>query len=236
MTLNAIWPTFAGVTIGKVRFVPPPAGAVNGLPFASSGLRPNVSRIDFSVPASMMSNERLPESSLSEALFTTTFRSALSPSRRKRGRYGRTIRSFTVFASLVAEPDLRSLVIACTQTFHDVTESGTENSIDADPSPPVTRCGCQNAVSLKSLRSWIGASGSPRASLPPAIPRVFAALSADTSATACAMAAGAFASFFASPVSSSAMRALAIRIGAGALGIAVAESIACPSPPPPPLK
>ena len=81
---------------------------------------------------------------------TTTFRSARSPSRRNRGTYGRTIRSLTLRASFCTEPAFRSFVTAWTQTFHDVTESGTVNSIEAEPSAPVRSCGFQKAVSEKS--------------------------------------------------------------------------------------
>ena len=58
------------------------------------------------------------------------------------------------------EPPRRSLVTAWTHTFHDVTESGTVNSIVAEPSAPVRSCGCQNAVSEKLLRR-AGRRGSP---------------------------------------------------------------------------
>ena len=51
------------------------------------------------------------------------------------------------------EPDFRSRVIAWTHTFHDVTESGTWNSMTAEPSASVSSCGFQKAVSEKSLRS-----------------------------------------------------------------------------------
>src|SRR5262245_36925255 len=50
------------------------------------------------------------------------------------------------------EPALRSRVIAWTHTFQDVTESGTWNSMTAEPSAAVRSCGFQKAVSEKSLR------------------------------------------------------------------------------------
>ena len=50
--------------------------------------------------------------------------------------------------------------MAWTQTFHDVTESGTVNSIVAEPSGPVRSCGTKKAVSEKSLRSGTGDAGS----------------------------------------------------------------------------
>src|SRR6185436_16433480 len=61
------------------------------------------------------------------------------------------------------EPARRSLVMACTQRFHSVTESGTVNSKLAEPSAPVTRCGYQKAVSANSLRSWTVAAGAAAA-------------------------------------------------------------------------
>ncbi len=70
------------------------------------------------------------------------------------------MRSFTVRVSFSAEPPRRSFVTAWTKTFHDVTESGTVNAIVAEPSAPVRRCGCQNAVSEKLLLRT-GAGGSP---------------------------------------------------------------------------
>ncbi len=94
---------------------------------------------------------------------TTTFSSARSPSRRKRGTYGRTISSLTLFVSFVSEPALRSRVTAWTQTFQEVTESGTVNSIAAEPSGPVSRCGFQKAVSEKFERSAV--AGSPAAAI-----------------------------------------------------------------------
>ena len=58
----------------------------------------------------------------------------------------------TLFVSLLSAPPRRSFVTACSQTFHDVTESGTVNSIEAEPSAPVRSWGLQNAVSAKLLR------------------------------------------------------------------------------------
>ena len=57
----------------------------------------------------------------------------------------------------LTEPDRKSLVMACTQTFQEVTESGTLNSKVTEPSAFASRCGSQNAVSLKSLRISTGA-------------------------------------------------------------------------------
>ncbi len=49
------------------------------------------------------------------------------------------MRSLTVFVSASTDPPRRSFVTAWTKTLHDVTESGTVNSIDAEPSGPVRR-------------------------------------------------------------------------------------------------
>ena len=47
---------------------------------------------------------------------------------------------------------------ACAQTLHSVTESGTVNSNDTEPSSPVSRCGSQKAVSANSVRSSLPGS------------------------------------------------------------------------------
>src|ERR1700693_622243 len=67
--------------------------------------------------------------------------------------------SLTLFASFLTEPAFQSRVTAWTKTFHDVTESGTVNSIEAEPSGSVSNCGRQKAVSANSLRSVTGAVG-----------------------------------------------------------------------------
>ena len=61
------------------------------------------------------------------------------------------------------KPAFQSLVTAWTKTFQAVTESGTVNAIDAEPSAPVRSCGFQNAVSAKLLRSAPGSAGAPTA-------------------------------------------------------------------------
>ena len=155
VTLNAAFLRPLGAVTRNVRFVPPPGFTVNGF-CASASPTPNAAfRLVFR-SGSRMSSASVPESGLSDALFTTTLIAALSPSRRKRGTYGRTMRSFTVRVSFSAEPPRRSFVTAWTKTFHDVTESGTVNEIVAEPSAPVRRCGCQNAVSEKLLRRAAG--------------------------------------------------------------------------------
>src|SRR5439155_18493988 len=63
------------------------------------------------------------------------------------------MRSLKLCASFCRLPPSRPRVAACTQTFHEVTESGTVNSKPAEPSASVLSCGCQNAVSANSLRS-----------------------------------------------------------------------------------
>ena len=130
---------------------------------AFSGESPKSASALAFVTVSRMSSVTFPDMPLSEALLTTTFSSARSPSRRKRGTYGRTINSLTLFVSFVSAPALRSFVTAWIQTFQDVTESGTVNSIEADPSGPVSRCGFQNAVSEKFERSAV--AGSPAAAI-----------------------------------------------------------------------
>ncbi len=100
----------------------------------SPRVRPNRSRALALVSVSRMSSVTSPDIAAAEALLTTTFSCAASPSRRKRGTYGRTIRSLTLWVSLWIEPAVRSRVTAWTQTFHEVTESGTLNSMTAEPS------------------------------------------------------------------------------------------------------
>ena len=146
-----------GAVTGNVRFVPPPAGAVNARD-AASAARPNAGSRLFPVEGSVISNASVPLRGFADALFTTTLISARSPSRRKRGTYGRTMRSLTVFVSASTDPPRRSFVTAWTNTLHDVTESGTVNSMDAEPSAAVRSCGCQNAVSEKLLRRGVGRS------------------------------------------------------------------------------
>ncbi len=68
---------------------------------------------------------REPDIAAAEALWTTIRSDAASPSRKKRGTYGRTMRSLTLRASRRKPPEAKSFVRACTHTFHDVTESGT---------------------------------------------------------------------------------------------------------------
>ena len=109
---------------GNVRFVPPPAGAVNAF-VAASAARPNSGRRLFPDDGSVISNVSVPLRGFADALFTTTLISALSPSRRNLGTYGRTMRSLTVFVSASTAPPRRSFVTAWTNTLHDVTESGT---------------------------------------------------------------------------------------------------------------
>ena len=75
--------------------------------------------------------------------------------------------SLTDRARRLADPPRRSVVTACTQRFHSVTESGTSNSTVAEPSAASCRCGCQKAVSEKSDRSSTADSG--RAPASPAV-------------------------------------------------------------------
>ena len=90
----------------------------------------------------MTSRTTVPASSFSEALLTTTLRSASSPSRRKRGTYGRTISSLTRPRLLVerAAPqvprDRRGPRRSTTSR-----NRGRVNSIVAEPSGPVRSCG-----------------------------------------------------------------------------------------------
>jgi len=65
----------------------------------------------------------------------------------------------TLRASFLRDPEERSRVIACTQTFHEVTESGTSYSKVTEPSVPVSSCGWKKAVSEKLLRNATGAAG-----------------------------------------------------------------------------
>ncbi len=83
----------------------------------------------------------------------------MSPSRRKRGTFGRTISSLTDCTCFEVAPDSSVFEIAWTQIDHDVTESGTVKSIVAEPSAPVRSCGCQNAVSEKFDRGGAAAGG-----------------------------------------------------------------------------
>ena len=152
VTLNATVLTPGGTERWYVRLVPPPAGTATARR-ASAAPRPKRGERSSFVSGSRSWKAIVPFSSPAEALLTTTFRSATSPSRRKRGTYGRTISSLTLFVSFFSEPARRSFVTAWSQTFQDVTESGTANSIDAEPSGPVRSCGAQNAVSAKLLRS-----------------------------------------------------------------------------------
>ncbi len=171
---------------------PPPAAAENGC-VACSRVRPKRARALSLVSVSRMSSVTRPERPFVDALLTTIFSSARSPSRRKRGTYGRTIRSLTLRVSFWIEPAFRSFVTACTKTFQDVTESGTVNSIEAVPSAPVRRCGFQKAVSAKLLRRGTAASAGATlralsSSLNPTSLRVRAAFAAGAEAGAAASA------------------------------------------------
>ena len=81
-----------------------------------------------------MSKLMFPVSSLFSVLLITTSILAWSPARKKRGRYGRTISALLVRLSADVLPPFRSRVIADTQTFHCVSDSGTSNSKVTVPS------------------------------------------------------------------------------------------------------
>ena len=165
MTLKATVPTRAGAASGKTTGVPPPASTLNARAGTTAG-SPNAGARFSPVTGSVISSVTSPVSAAVPALLTMTRRSAVSPSRKKRGRYGRTMRSLTLFASASSVPPSRSRVTPWTKTRQLVTESGTVNSIVAVPSAPVSRCGCQKAVSAKFERSSAPAWPSAAASLP----------------------------------------------------------------------
>src|SRR5438093_11095180 len=75
------------------------------------------------------------------------------------------MRSLKLFDSFSSDPAFRSRVTARTQTFHEVTESGTVNSIEAEPLASVRRCGIQKAVSAKLPRNSTGAAGAAASAL-----------------------------------------------------------------------
>ena len=137
-TLKATVPTRAGAASGKTTGVPPPASTLNARAGTVAG-SPNAGARFSPVRGSVISSVTSPASAVVPALLTITRRSALSPSRKKRGRYGRTMRSLTLFVSASSVPPARSRVTPWTKTRQLVTESGTVNSIVAVPSAPVNR-------------------------------------------------------------------------------------------------
>jgi hypothetical protein len=137
-TLNATVPTRAGALSANVTALPPPGltvkargGTLAGSPKAGARFSP--------VTGSVISSVTSPVASFSPALLTMTRSSAWSPSRKNRGRYGRTMSSFTDFASASSVPPARSRVTPWTKTRQLVTLSGTVNSTAAVPSSPVRR-------------------------------------------------------------------------------------------------
>src|SRR5262249_34583115 len=159
VTLKAYVPTLRGAVSANVTSAPPPASAENGAEVPAAG-SPNSDEAPALVAASRISIVTRPDILEADALLTTTFSCAPSDSRRNRGTYGRTMRSLKLFASFSREPAFRSRVTAWTQTFHEVTESGTVNSIAALPAGSASKCGIQIAVSAKLDRnSPVGAAG-----------------------------------------------------------------------------
>ncbi len=136
MTLKATVPTRAGAASGKTTGVPPPGSTLNACG-GTCAARPKAGARFSPVAGSVISSVTSPASGAVPALLTMTRRSALSPSRKNRGRYGRTMRSLTVFVSASSVPPARSRVTPWTKTRQLVTESGTTNSIVAVPSAPV---------------------------------------------------------------------------------------------------
>src|SRR5262249_867336 len=156
-TVKAYGPTPRGAASANATSAPPPASAEKAAEVPPAG-RPKSEETFALESVSRISIVTRPDIFAAEALLTTTLSCARSASRRNRGTYGRTIRSLTLWASFSTEPAFRSRVTAWTQTFQDVTESGTVNSIAADPEESVRRCGIQKAVSAKLPRSSTNAA------------------------------------------------------------------------------
>ncbi len=146
-TLTALTPSGTWTSHATAALAPGPA--VNGTVLFFSPKRSFNAAL---VKGSKRSSVAMPVTAAPSITATFEVNVIASPSRRKRGKFGVTIKGFCVITSLVNCAVLRSVVWVSPISFHRVSASGMVNRRITLPSLSVSRSGRKKAVSRKSVR------------------------------------------------------------------------------------